>query len=142
MLQVMKFAVSPRRAALIVLALLFLRALVPAGFMLARVDGGLAVVLCEPDVLAPLGHQHAGHDHAAHHHGEHGAPGAPGGHDAHGDPSCPYAQSAGSALLPTLPLLAAGGPLHRLASPPEFTQTVLSFGPPRQPVSRGPPALV
>jgi hypothetical protein len=86
--------------------------------------------LCEPDVMVAVGHHHAGHHHAAHQHG------------AHGDPSCPYAQSAGSAPLPTLPVLAGGGPLHRFASPPAVTQTVLSFGPPRQPVSRGPPTLV
>src|ERR1700690_129224 len=34
------------RARLLVLGLLFLRALVPAGFMLAQVDSGIALVLC------------------------------------------------------------------------------------------------
>ncbi len=43
-----------------VLAMLLLRALVPAGFMLAPVDGGLAVVLCDADGAASL-YRHAGH---------------------------------------------------------------------------------
>jgi hypothetical protein len=114
---------------LLILGMLFLRALVPAGFMLAPVEGGLAIVLCEPDVLAASGHHHFGHDHAAHHHG------------AHGDPTCPYAQSAGPAPLPTLPALTGGAPPLGLASLPVATQTRLSFGPRRQPVSRGPPLL-
>jgi hypothetical protein len=147
---------------MLVLGMLFLRALIPAGFMLASVDGALAVVLCEPDVLESTvahhdaGHDHAGHDHSGHEHAAHDHTGHAhhAGHDhagpdltahqhgAHGDPSCPYAQSAGSAPLPTLPVVAAVGPLHRLASPPALTQTSLSFGPPRQPVSRGPPTLL
>jgi hypothetical protein len=116
--------------------MLFLRAMVPAGFMLAPVDGHLGVVLCEPGVMA-AGHDH--HDHGHHHH--------PGNelaahHGTHGDPTCPYAQSAGSAPLPTLPVLTAGPIPDRLAAPPAATQTLLTFGPPRQQTSRGPPSLV
>jgi hypothetical protein len=39
--------------------MLLLRALVPAGFMLASIDGGLAVVLCDADATASL-YRHAG----------------------------------------------------------------------------------
>ena len=119
-------------AALLVLGLLFLRALVPAGVMLAAVDGNLALVLC--DAETPAGehqhhHHHLGHDHAAHHEG------------AHTDPTCPYAQSAGPAPLPALPVL-AGGAVHELLVPPAaVSQTFLSFGPARRQTSRGPPPL-
>ena len=47
-------------AAPFVLAMLLLRALVPAGFMLAPVDGGLAIVLCDADATASL-YRGAGH---------------------------------------------------------------------------------
>jgi len=43
-----------------VLAVLLLRALIPAGFMLASVNGGLAVVLCDADATASL-YRRAGH---------------------------------------------------------------------------------
>lgn len=48
-------------AAPFVLAMLVLRSLVPAGFMLAPVDGGLAVVLCDADATAAM-YGHTGHD--------------------------------------------------------------------------------
>ncbi len=118
---------------MVVFGMLFLRALVPAGFMLESVDGRPAVVLCDLDMPpATAGahhHHHPGADAAARHEG------------AHADPTCPYAQSAGSAPLPSLPLLAAAVTLHRLAAPAATTQTLLAFGPPRQQTSRGPPAL-
>lgn len=45
-----------------VLAMLVLRSLVPAGFMLAPVDGGgLAVVLCDADATVAM-YGHTGHD--------------------------------------------------------------------------------
>jgi hypothetical protein len=115
-------------ATLLVLGMLCLRALVPAGFMLAPVDGSLAFVLCDADQPA-AGHHHPGHDHAMHHHG------------THADPTCPYAQSAGPAPLPTLPVLAGGAVFDLLVPPSVFTQTFLSFGPTRQQSSRGPPRL-
>ncbi len=111
-----------------VLGMLFLRALVPAGFMLAPIDGTVAVVLCGPGVVA--GHQ-------VHHALGHPAP----EHDGHADATCPYAQSAGSAPLPTLPALAGGVPIDVLAPAPAFTQTFLTSGPVRQQIPRGPPAL-
>jgi hypothetical protein len=128
MMQAMRYGRSPGWTTLLVLGMLLLRALVPAGFMLAPVDGSLAVVLCNPQVPAG-GHQHAGHDHAAHQHG------------VLADPTCPYAQSTGPGPLPTLPVLAGGAVFDLLVPPAAVTQTFLRFGPTRQQTSRGPPYL-
>ena len=84
-----------------VLAMLCLRALVPAGFMLAPIDGHLAVVLCDIDA-ARAAHHHAGHDHPGHH------------HHLELDPTCPYAQSVGPAPLPAQPVL---GPQPVVSAP-------------------------
>ncbi|MGA2398439.1 MAG: hypothetical protein ABSG30_10320 [Steroidobacteraceae bacterium] len=46
------FCRKARRVSLFVLAVVVLRALVPAGFMLTPVPGGLAFTLCDFDVLA------------------------------------------------------------------------------------------
>jgi hypothetical protein len=110
--------------------MLCLRALVPAGFMLAPIDGRLAVVLCDSDARGAMqrhaGHDHVGHDHAGHHHTQ-------------TDPTCPYAQSAGPAPLPALPVL-AGAPLETVpVLPTHFAQTYAQFGPSRQQSPRGPP---
>jgi hypothetical protein len=124
---------GPRHwAAPFVLAILCLRALVPAGFMLAPIDGRLAVVLCDSDAPGAMqhrtGHDHAGHDHASHHHTQ-------------TDPTCPYAQSAGPAPLPAPPVLAAA-PLETVpVLPTHFAQTHAQFGPSRQQSPRGPPHL-
>lgn len=109
-----------------VLPVLLLRAAIPAGFMAASVDGTLQIVLCQPGAMG------AGH----HHH-----PGAPDSVPSHVDPTCPYAQSAGPALMPTLPVLPAVAMLHRLEPPTASTQTQLRYGPPRQQSPRGPPTL-
>jgi hypothetical protein len=109
---------------LFVLGVLFLRALVPAGFMLAPVGGSLAFVLCDAETQGPAHHHH---------------PGMPPG--MHSDRTCPYAQSAGPAPLPALPVL-AGGVVYDVPVPrAAVTQTFLSFGPPRQQSSRGPPTF-
>jgi len=116
----------------LVLGMLLLRALVPAGFMLAPVDGRLVFVLCDAEMPAgahPHHHHHPGHDNAAHHEG------------AHGDPTCPYAQSSGPAPLPTLPVLAGAATSDQLVIPAAVTQTLLRFGPTRQQTPRGPPSL-
>jgi hypothetical protein len=130
----MRRAHKPGRISLLVLGLVFLRALVPAGFMLAPVDRHLSVVLCDgeatlPAALMPAGHHHAHTDHAAHQHG------------AHGDLTCPYANSSGPAPLPALPALAGGMACAHPPSPAAVTQTLLAFGPLRQVSSRGPPRL-
>jgi hypothetical protein len=136
----MRHIKKPGWASLLVLGLVLLRGLVPAGFMLAPVDGRLVFVLCDADASMPAmragalpashDHLHMAMDHAAH------------GHGAHGDPTCPYAQSGGPAPLPTLPMLAGGARFERPRLPPAITQTLLRFGPIRQPSSRGPPHLV
>lgn len=113
----------------LILGMLFLRALVPAGFMLAPIDGRLAWVLCTPDVMAVGHHPNPSHAHVGHHGG-------------HADLTCPYAQSAGSAPLPTLPVLAGGPTLDQWVQPTFLTQTFLPFGPPRQLTSRGPPQFL
>ena len=124
---------KPGWATLLLFGLVLLRALVPAGFMLAPVEGRFAFVLCDGNMSAG-GHQHHHHHHdhddAVHHNG------------VHEDPSCPYAQSSGPAPLPTLPMLAVGGaPASQLVAPASVTQTLLRFGPTRQQTPRGPPSL-
>ncbi len=52
--------------------MLVLRSLVPAGFMLAPVNGGLAVVLCDADATAAM-YGHAGHEMFGAAHGMSGA---------------------------------------------------------------------
>jgi hypothetical protein len=116
-----------RWAAPWVLAMLCLRALIPAGFMLVPVEGQVAIVLCETNA-ARLASQPVGHDHASHHHTE-------------VDRSCPYAQSSGPAPLPTLPILGPQRVALAALSPIEIAQTHLQPGPHRQQSSRGPPRL-
>lgn len=111
-----------------VLPVLALRALIPAGFMAAPVDGTLQIVLCQPEIMA------GGHHHHHHHNPQDPAP-------LDVDPTCPYAQSAGPALMPTLPVLPAAVAMHRPEPPAATTQTQLSCGPPRQQSPRGPPIL-
>ena len=138
---------------LLVLGLVLLRALVPAGFMLAPVDGHLAFVLCDADAAIPgmsgmsgmaapadMADMPAGAMPSSHHHVPMAMDHAAHQHGAHGDP-CPYAQSGGPAPLPTLPVLAASTTFERPRLPAAVTQTLLGFGPVRQPSSRGPPRL-
>src|SRR5438270_2639265 len=107
-------------AAPFVLAMLCLRAFIPAGFMLAPVDGRLAVVLCDTDALtATRGHHHALEHAAGHHH-------------AQTDPTCPYAQSSGPAPLPVAPVLASVVVATVDAPSTEVAQTHFRFGPTRQ----------
>ncbi len=122
----------PGWATLVLLGLVLLRALVPAGFMLAPVDGRFAVVLCDGNMAAGGHQQHHHHrvrDDGGHHNG------------VHEDPTCPYAQSAGPAPLPTLPMFAGVAPASPLLALVSFTQTLLRFGPTRQQTPRGPPAV-
>jgi hypothetical protein len=108
---------------LLILAMLVLRALVPAGYMLAADDGHLALVLCGAGVPGA-------HHHDAHHPGPH----------THGDPTCPYAQSAGPAPLPHAPVLTAAAIAAVVRLPVEFSQTSLQPGPLRALPARAPPA--
>jgi hypothetical protein len=110
--------------AALVLPVLSLRALIPAGFMAESVDGTLQIVLCQPGAM-PGSHHH--------HHG------SPDSAPADVDPTCPYAQSAGPAVMPSLPVLPAAMAMQRLESPAASTQTQPHFGPPRQQSPRAPP---
>ena len=112
-----------------VLPVLLLRAAIPAGFMAASVDGTWQIVLCEPEMMA------GGHHHHHHHAGTQDSM------PSDMDPTCPYAQSAGPALMPTLPLLPTVAVMHRLQLQTAAAQTRLTFGPPRQQFPRGPPPL-
>src|ERR1700680_3612114 len=114
-------------AAPFVLAMLCLRALVPAGFMLAPIDGRLEIVLCDSSVPS-LGHHHhhSGYDPTTHHHN--GV-----------DPTCPYAQSSGPAPLPALPAMAAAPVASAPVVQSNVSQTHATFGPARQQTPRGPP---
>jgi hypothetical protein len=103
----------------VLLGLLCLRALIPAGFMLAPIDGRLHIVLCDSNVHGPL-----------HHH-----------HGAHADPTCPYAQSSGPAPLPAFPSVVSAPFGYVAPASFELAQTVTPFGPTRQQSPRGPPNL-
>jgi len=113
-----------------VLPVLLLRAAIPAGFMVASVDGAWQIVLCQPQMMA------GGHHHHHHHHSDSQDPTS-----SDVDPTCPYAQSAGPALMPTLPVVPIVAVMHRLQPQAAAAQTRLTFGPPRQQFPRGPPSL-
>ncbi len=114
---------ATRRFTALLLLLLALRALVPAGFMATATAHGVEMVFCEPGAGASAHH--------AHHHS----------HGSAADPNCPFAQSAGPAPLPALPALAAAPPevnfVHRILP----QRTAVASGPPRQQAPRGPPVL-
>ncbi|MCX7056898.1 MAG: hypothetical protein NTZ79_06810 [Proteobacteria bacterium] len=122
--------IGPRRdsrfwVVAMVLPLLALRALVPAGFMAAPVAGAIQIVFCEPGAMA--GHHHPGHD---------------AGHQSTvADPTCPFAQSAGPAPLPSIPVLAADSAPSGVEPILTVSQTAPASGPERQQTPRGPPTL-
>jgi len=105
----------------ILLPVLVLRALVPAGFMAtAASDGGVHMQFCV----------HAGM-HASH---------APGSNQA-ADPRCPFAQSASPAPLPVLSV-AAPDVLHTpVVQPDPLVRTFNALGSYREQTPRGPPTL-
>src|ERR1700721_1783846 len=94
-----------------VLPVLLLGAAIPAGFVAASVDGTWQIVLCEPQMMA------AGHHHHHHHSDSHDSM------PSEVDPTCPYAQSAGPALMPTLPGRPPVAVLHRLQPKPGISKT-------------------
>lgn len=121
---------SCRASVWLLLGFLALRALVPAGFMLAPEAGGFAFVLCSADM--PMGHSQASQHHEP---PPHTRPDHP------PDPTCPYAQSAGPAPLPTFPSFKPTTHFAVLRQPAAATQVFTGSGPRRQPSSRGPPLL-
>lgn len=114
-----------RHLAGLLLALLALRALVPAGFMAAPSADGLQMAFCESGAAGGLHHGHApGH-----------------GHSSAADPACPFAQSAGPAPLPAVPALAGEPPRHAFEPAAPGARAAIPPGPPRQQTPRGPPRL-
>lgn len=117
---------SRRQTALLILAMLCVRAFIPAGFMAAPVDGRWQLVVCGPGALGSAGHTQ--HD--------------PGHQHQHDDPNCPFALSAAPGPLPSLPALAAVQNAAVLALPTGAAQPYPSFEPARQHLPRGPPRLI
>lgn len=101
-----------------VLAMLCVRALLPATVMLAPVAGHAALVLCEG---ASPAHAHHGH--------------------GHGNATCPFAQSAGPAPLPALPHLLPAAVADATPGITAAAQTHPHPGPSRQQTPRAPPVL-
>jgi hypothetical protein len=113
---------NARWSGLLVLAMVVVRAFVPAGYMLAPLDGELTLVLCDAEMQ--------GAHHPGRHHGHHGM---------HPDPTCPYAQSAGPAPLPALPVPPPAADFGPALLPAQYSQTFLNFGPVRRQAARAPP---
>ena len=113
-------------------AILLLRAVVPAGYMVgAAASGAPALILC-PGIEPPAVHAMAMHGHVH----------AP-SHDpaTHRDNSCPFAALAAPALPPAPPLVAppAAAPAEALLPPPLHAAAVPGLAAPPPPAT-GPPA--
>jgi hypothetical protein len=123
---------QPRLPILLALACaLFLRALVPAGWMPSPNGGAFAIELCPAAEPAPMAHA------AGHHQGKHDP-----SHKAQHDGDCAFSPLLAGftpADLPSelpSPSLAADAPITRTAAP------ALKTGPPAlPPPATGPPAL-
>lgn len=116
-----------RRVLALLLPLMVLRALLPAGYMPAAHDGGLRIVMCSAGLALPAGD----HDNNS---GEGNQPAA-------GSDDCPFAHAAISA--PPVQFIAAGIEPLRDARFVSSTTDGLppSTGPPRTAAARAPPAL-
>ena len=115
----------------LLLALVLVRSLIPAGFMPGWVDGALTLIVCDGHAYRPGS--------SAHQHHHHAGGGSPSTEQTSGD-DCSYAQSASPALAFSLDLTPATAPCVA------WTLTVIPAGeqrdPPRRYASaRGPPAL-
>lgn len=113
------------RFTLLVLALLCVRTLIPAGFMAAPVEGRWELVVCGTALPGAGGPGH--HDHA--------------NHNQHDVPNCPFALSSAPAPLPAIVQLAPLRVETTESPPARHAQVVLSFEPARQHQPRAPPRL-
>jgi hypothetical protein len=114
-------------AAMLLAAALFLRLLVPAGYMAGSSAGGPALVPCPAMVAAPVMAHHGHHD----------------GRAPHAETPCPFAALAAPALPPANPLaLAPRQPAFALAPAwlPAERFAPAAAAPP--PPATGPPASV
>jgi hypothetical protein len=132
---------SPRRSRrllALMLPLVLLRLLIPAGFMPVAGAGGLAVGLCPGEAAMPPGYRgaHAGHQHHAERHGEGGAPG--GEHHA----QCLFAASAVPAFTPTALATAAAPASAAQMRLPAQSRTVTIASIERAQSPRAPPTPV
>jgi hypothetical protein len=108
-------------------AALFLRLLVPAGYMVGSAAGGLALVPCPAVASAPVMARHGHHDGSA----------------PHAEAPCPFAALAAPALPPADPLALAPPQATYALAPAWLPAETLAPGaaaPP--PPATGPPASV
>ncbi len=127
--------ISRRRLHLVIallLPLLALRTLVPAGYMVTAADGGLRIVICDAGF--------AGGNTPAHHHGDHHGH-QHGGTDPQpsGGEHCPFAHAAVNAPPPLLVSGALVPLLQVTFTSRSSEQLPPATGPPRQTSARAPP---
>lgn len=134
------FRPRARRAWLLglVLPVLLLRALIPAGFMPAADAGGLSIVLCPGEAALPPGISGAAH--ASHAHGHvHHAGGAPAAPTTTHHELCLFAVAGAAPLAPVLPTLVLEIPgfipVPELAGGEIFSPSILRTQTPRAPPS-------
>ena len=121
-----------RKSIWLLVPLLALRGLVPAGYMVDATSNGLAIVVCESGIYsaaAQLGSEH-------HHHHGHDKDASPGQHD---HSICPFAIAATgvSTSCSTATIAVAAVEIGRISS--EFAVVDSLFGPSRAQQSRAPP---
>ncbi len=123
----------PRRLILTLLACaLFLRVMVPAGWMPATGGGLFAIELCPAAAPAPI--IHSMKDHGAHH--------APSPGKQHDSGSCAFAPMQSAAAAPELAAAPPSPPIADTVLSAGFVSAFLPTGPPASPPpARGPPAL-
>jgi len=123
-----------RRLIVLLLPLLALRALVPAGYMLSSGSGELLLVLCDGGLTGWDTHAMSGHhEHAPHHH-DHGHDRMPSAGE-----HCPFAHAPFNAPPPRMLVMASvPTPVFRFL-PRSIDQLPPTTGPPRETSARAPP---
>jgi hypothetical protein len=125
----------------LLLPLLFLRGLVPAGYMIAVTENGLEIVLCDSGIYrdSAVAQQLASTQQGSEHPGEHHHHGK--GNVQHDHSICPFAVAATGAPAPELPELNTGSEVG-VGSFMEDCRIIAGLsGPSRAQQSRAPPAL-
>jgi hypothetical protein len=133
----------------LLIPLLFVRGLVPAGFMIDTSGGSLSIVMCGGNgplafspVGEPIGHavHHEQMDHSQHQgHQGHGGEHQGSGHQNHENSICPFAIAGSAAVVASIPSLSVDfEPARGVASADVLVFHGLS-GPSRAQQSRAPP---